>query len=250
MKVINKNRFEKLPSAVFMDIDDTLYPYEPAHNKAISAVRDLVSSEFEIAEENFDLVFNAARNEVKSILNGSPSGRNRVLYFQRMFELIGVGSAPLKALNCEQTYWNTLLSEAKLFDGVTSFLEELRLNGITILAVTNLTAQIQFRKLVYFNLHDAFDFIVTSEQVGFEKPDKRIFETALSHINCSGEDVWMIGDDLQCDIEGAKSAINATTLFKCSGNGVNYSTLDAIDARFSQFDKLTLMLQKINDDLV
>ena len=248
MKVINKSRFKKFPSAVFMDIDDTLYPYEPAHSKAISAVRDLVSSEFEIAEENFDQVFKAARNEVKSILNGAPSARNRVLYFQRMFELIGVGSSPLKALNCEQTYWNTLLSEAKLFDGVTSFLEELRLNGITIIAVTNLTAQIQLRKLVYFNLHDAFDFIVTSEQVGCEKPDKRIFDTALSHVNCPGENVWMVGDDLKCDIEGAKAAINATTLFKCNELDMGHLSSSAIDGYFSRYEKLTAMLLKLKRD--
>jgi putative hydrolase of the HAD superfamily len=250
MKLINKHRFEKLPSAVLMDIDDTLYSYASAHKKALSAVRVLVSSEFAVAEESFDKFYEAAREDVKAKLNGAPSARNRLLYFQRMFELLGVGSSVLKSLNCEQTYWNMLLSEAELFDGLTSFLDEVRLNGITLIAVSNLTSQIQFRKLVYFNLHDAFDFIVTSEQVGFEKPDKRIFETALSHINCSGEDVWMIGDDLQCDIEGAKSAINATTLLKCTGNGAHYSTSDAIDARFSHFDKLTLMLQRINGDLV
>lgn len=250
MKVINKSRFKKFPSAVFMDIDDTLYPYEPAHNKALSAVRDLVSSEFEIAEENFDQVFKAARNEVKSILNGAPSARNRVLYFQRMFELIGVGSSPLKALNCEQTYWNTLLSEAKLFDGVTSFLEELRLNGITIIAVTNLTAQIQLRKLVYFNLQDAIDFIVTSEQVGCEKPDKRIFETALSHVNCPGESVWMVGDDLKCDIEGAKAAISATTLLKRKELDVGRLSSGAIDGYFSGYEKLTAMLRKLGHSSV
>lgn len=248
MKIINKSRFKKLPSAIFMDIDDTLYPYEPAHSKAISAVRDLVSSEFEIAEENFDQVFSAARNEVKSILNGAPSARNRVLYFQRMFELVGVGSSPLKALNCEQTYWNTLLSEAKLFDGLTSFLDAVRLNGITLIAVSNLTSQIQFRKLVYFNLHDAFDFIVTSEQVGFEKPDKRIFETALSHVNCPGENVWMVGDDIECDIEGAKAGISATTLLKCKGRDMGRLSSGAIDGYFSGYEELTAMLRKLGND--
>ena len=247
MKIINKNRFRNLPSAVLMDIDDTLYSYRLAHTKAMLAVQDLVSGEFEIAEENFDQVFKAARDEVKSTLKGAPAARNRVLYFQRMFELIGVGSSSLKSLNCEQTYWNTLLSEAKLFDGLIPFLEELRLNGITIIAVTNLTSQIQFRKLVYFNLHDTFDFIVTSEQVGCEKPDKRIFETALSHVNCPGESVWMIGDDLKCDIEGAKTGINATTLFKCNELNVGHLSNGAIDGYFSDYGKLTAIIQKLKN---
>ena len=41
MRVIHKDRFEKLPSAVFIDIDDTLYPYEAAHTKAMAIVSKL-----------------------------------------------------------------------------------------------------------------------------------------------------------------------------------------------------------------
>ena len=248
MKIVNKTRFRKLPAVVFMDIDNTLYPYGPAHEKAMTAVHALVSSKFEIAEENFDKVFKAARAEVKDKLNGVPSARNRLLYFQRMFELIGVGSSVLNALNCEQTCRNTLLSEAELFDGLESFLDELRLNGIRVIAVTNLTAQIQFRKLVYFNLHDNFDFIVTSEQVGFEKPNQIIFKAALAHANCRGEDVWMVGDDLVCDIEGAKSSINATTLLKYEKSNAKLLASDAIDAHFLSFDKLTAMIRNIGNN--
>jgi HAD superfamily hydrolase (TIGR01549 family) len=247
MRVIKKDRFQKMPSAVFIDIDDTLYSYETAHIKAIVAVKNLVANKFEIAGKNFEEVFAAARADVKQCLEGAPSGRNRLLYFQKMFELIGVGSSPLDALNCEQTYWNTLMSESSLFPGVEEFLDELRLNGVPIIAVSNLTSQVQFRKLVYFELHEAFNFIVTSEQVGCEKPNPKIFEFALSRANCVGEDIWMVGDDLVCDIEGAKSAINATTLLKRGVMNQKISNYQAVDAHFSNFDKLTALLRRISD---
>lgn len=250
MRIINKDRFEKLPSAVFIDIDDTLYSYETAHTKAMATVKDLVANKFEIAGKNFEEVFAIARADVKQCLQGAPSGRNRLLYFQRMFELIGVGSSPLDALNCEQTYWNTLMSASSLFPGVVGFIDELRLNSIPIIAVTNLTSQVQFRKLVYFDLHEAFNFIVTSEQVGCEKPNPKIFEFALGFTNCPGEETWMIGDDLYCDIEGAKSAINAATILKRGVKDQKISNSQAVDAHFSDFDKLTGLLRGIGDDAV
>ena len=243
MKIYNNDRFEKLPAAVFIDIDDTLYSYSAAHSKALAAVRDLVSQQFEIAGKNFDQVFDAARAAVKTSLRDSPSSRNRLLYFQQMFELIGVGSSPLEALNCEQTYWNTLLSEAILFPGVREFLDELRLNGVPVIALTNLTAQIQFRKLVYFDLHECFNYIVTSEQVGCEKPVPKIFDSALSRVQSNGKDVWMVGDDYKCDIEGAKRAINAVTIWKKSIAFLDYTDRAAADAEFKEFDEITKLVR-------
>ena len=250
MRVVNKDRFKKLPSAVLVDIDNTLYSYETAHVKAMATVKDLVANKFEIAGKNFDEVFAAARADVKQCLEGAPSGRNRLLYFQKMFELVGVGSSPLDALNCEQTYWNTLMSESSLFQGVVGFLDELLLNGVSIIDVTNLTSQVQFRKLVYLELHETFNFIVTSEQVGCEKPNPKIFEFALGLAGCAGEETWMVGDDLLCDIEGAKSAINATTLLKQGVKNQKISNSQAVDAYFSDFDKLAELLRRIGDDTV
>jgi putative hydrolase of the HAD superfamily len=50
------------------------------------------------------------------------------------------------------------------------------------------------------------DFIVTSAQIGFRKPDLRTFRAALAHWNFSPGDVAMIGDRLDADVAGGKSA--------------------------------------------
>ena len=69
---------------------------------------------------------------------------------QRMLEIMGLGSQVLVALDLEQTYWRTFLNSAVLFDGVRELLDEIRLYGIPTAIVTDLTAQIQFRKIIYF----------------------------------------------------------------------------------------------------
>jgi HAD superfamily hydrolase (TIGR01549 family) len=103
-----------------------------------------------------------------------------------MLEIMGVGSQVLLALDFEQTYWRTFLSHAVLFEGVKELLDDLRLLGIPTAIVTDLTAQIQFRKVVYFNLDHYFDYIVTSEEAGYDKPHPAPFQIALEKMRPKG----------------------------------------------------------------
>ena len=46
MKINNPERFTRLPDAFLFDTDNTLYPYDPAHEAAQLAVREKVSKTF------------------------------------------------------------------------------------------------------------------------------------------------------------------------------------------------------------
>lgn len=50
------------------------------------------------------------------------------------------------------------------------------------------------------------DFIVTSAQVGFRKPDLRTFRAALAHWDFPPEQVAIVGDRLDADVAGGKRA--------------------------------------------
>lgn len=249
MKIINPQQFEKLPDAILFDTDNTLYPYDPAHRMAMKAVRDKVTRTFSITPEQFDLAFAQARNEVKGRLKNTASSHNRLLYLQRMLEIIGLGSQVLLALDFEQTYWRTFLSHAELFDGVKDLLDDLRLLDIPTAIVTDLNAQIQFRKIVYFGLDHYFDFIVTSEEAGFDKPHAAPFEIAINKMNPKGNRIWMIGDNEVNDIGGAKQKIGAITLQKVHEGvtvGTGENTPDCVFSEFSELRKLISGISKAN----
>ena len=59
----------------------------------------------------------------------------------------------------------------------------------------------QIRKLIKLGYKDIS--LVTSEEVGVEKPDEAIFYYALNKINLKPEQVIMIGDSYAKDILGA-----------------------------------------------
>ena len=56
------------------------------------------------------------------------------------------------------------------------------------------------------NLTGHVDFAVTSGETGFEKPDSRIFQMALSKAGVLAGEAVFIGDQLDSDIRGAQNA--------------------------------------------
>ena len=247
MKINNLERFARLPDAFLFDTDNTLYPYDPAHAAAQKAVRDKVITTFSILPDDFDKAFKEARNQVKTRLKHTASSHSRLLYLQRMLEIMGLGSQVLLALDFEQTYWRTFLSNAILFDGVKELLDDIRLLGTPTAIVTDLTAQIQFRKVVYFGLDNYFDYIVTSEEAGFDKPHEAPFQIALEKMRPKGDCIWMIGDNPVNDIRGAREKINAVTLQKVHDGVVLGTELNTPDANFTDFSDLRKLVAKLGN---
>jgi HAD superfamily hydrolase (TIGR01549 family) len=247
LKIYSKDRFNRLPDAILFDTDNTLYPYDPAHAEAQKAVRNKVVETLSIKPDDFDKAFKEARLQVKKRLKGTASSHSRLLYLQRMLEIMGLGSQVLLALDFEQTYWRTFLSHAVLFDEVKELLDDLRLLGIPTAIVTDLTAQIQFRKIVYFGLDHYFDYIVTSEEAGFDKPHPAPFEIALEKMKPEGTNIWMIGDNPINDTKGARENINATTLQKYHEGTPIGKNEHAPDGAFKEFKQLRELIKSLEN---
>lgn len=246
MKIYKPECFTKLPDAILFDTDNTLYDYMPAHSAALKAVREKVVSTLSINANEFEKIYDEARLQVKQRLKETASSHSRLLYLQRMLEIMGLGSQVLLALDFEQTYWRTFLSNARLFDGVKELLDDIRLLDVPTAIVTDLTSQIQFRKIVYFGLEGHFDYIVTSEESGFDKPHVASFEMALQKMQPRGDCVWMIGDNPKSDIAGARKAIQAVTLQKLH-TGVELGVgINAPDASFVEFLELKKLIIKLS----
>lgn len=245
MKIFDQGRLSRLPDAILFDTDNTLYPYDPAHAAAMKAVKEKVIRTFSIIPEDFDKAYNEARHQVKIRLKETASSHSRLLYLQRMLEIMGLGSQVLLALDFEQTYWRTFLSRAILFDEVKELLDDIRLLGIPTAIVTDLTAQIQFRKVVYFGLDQYFDFVVTSEEAGHDKPHEAPFQIALKKMRPKGDCIWMIGDNPVNDIRGAREKINAVTLQKVHSDTELGTGANAPDAAFKEFGELRRFIARL-----
>ncbi len=242
LDIRSRERFRTLPDAVLFDTDNTLYPYPPAHRAGIEASRKKAKELLSLEPRQFDDLYARARRDVKARLQGTASAHSRLLYFQRIFELLGLKTQVLLTLDLQQTYWRSFLSSVELFPGTRAFLGELRYAGIPTAVVTDLTAVIQFRKLVYLGLDSEFDYVITSEEAGRDKPDPAPFELALEKLNITRGTLWMIGDQPIDDIRGARETISAITLQK-RHQGVEVA--ESADLVFGHYDELRQLFAEL-----
>ncbi len=72
--------------------------------------------------------------------------------------------------------------------------------------ITNGFVEVQYNKIKNAGLEKFFSNTITSEEAGFQKPHKQIFEFSLEKAGAKAEESIMIGDDLIIDLLGAKQA--------------------------------------------
>lgn len=186
---------------LLLDIDNTIYAYKPAHEHALNQVLSFCNENFGLHNATVLEAYQLARKKVHLELDTTAASHNRLLYFQKMLEALAVNSLD-HSLKLYEMYWDHFLEKMTPFDGIYEVVEHYK-NKICL--VTDLTADIQHRKIHHLGLSKYASKLVTSEEAGKEKPHPYIFMLALQKLNLKADEVCMIGDNFKKDIVGASN---------------------------------------------
>ncbi len=101
-----------------------------------------------------------------------------------------------------------------LFDDVLAVLSALKKRKLVLGLLTNLARDMTpiCQKL---GLEPYLDFVVTSEEVGVDKPDPLIFLTALERAGVSASEAVHVGDQYKSDVIGARGVGITPVLIDC-----------------------------------
>ena len=123
-----------------------------------------------------------------------------------LYESQGI-EIPLSSEEIDTIFWDAA-APGKPTEGMKEFLEYLKNNGIRTGVISNIAyaAAVVVERINRLLPENAFEFIITSSNYMFRKPNKRIFDLALEKAELAPEDVWYIGDQYECDIKGALNA--------------------------------------------
>jgi HAD superfamily hydrolase (TIGR01509 family) len=121
----------------------------------------------------------------------------------RFLEELGVAGTPA-AQAALKAHDAALLAHIRPMPGVPGTLEELA-QGLTLGVVTNGPGLWQREKLQAAGLVTYFTILLISEEVGWSKPDPRIFQAALAQARCPAERALFCGDRWRIDIQGASA---------------------------------------------
>lgn len=166
-----------------------------------------------VSWDQFIETYYISKKEVKELIPNSAASHSRYLYFQRTLEILNMRFNPNLVYRANEIYWNYVIKHMKLYPSVLETLRTLKEYHYKICIVTDLTADIQNRKLQKLNIEKYIDYMVTSEEAGKDKPNTRELTLALKKMNLTKDEVIMIGNNPKTDIQLAKNAGINSILF-------------------------------------
>jgi putative hydrolase of the HAD superfamily len=97
-------------------------------------------------------------------------------------------------------------STIHLFPDALETLDRLRAAGLRLALVTNGVSETHAEKIVALGIRDHFDAVLMPDEVGFAKPDARVFHLACERIGVAPNEAAHVGDNWMSDVAGAKGA--------------------------------------------
>jgi HAD superfamily hydrolase (TIGR01549 family) len=196
-----------LPELILFDLDETLFDDAYARRRGLATVRRLDAAlaghSLDWLVDQYGRLLNAThRIEVEQGVDLLTSRRER---FRRLGAMCGRSWSERRIDTLVARYREAYTTGARAIRGSAPLLDQLAAHA-QVGVVTNNRVQEQEAKLEAIGLRDRIDFLVTSEDVGFWKPDRRIFDIALKRAAVTAEQAVMIGDSWEYDVLGAMAA--------------------------------------------
>lgn len=183
-------------AGVLFDLDGTLYDRD-------GAVRELASLQHAAFAEQLGPVSKERYIERWLELDAHGLGDKRSLHAVLAREL---GMSDAFGERLREHFQQTYPALGQAFPDVITTLAELRRRGLKLALVTNGTVRAQEGKLRRLAIEPFFDAVLISEREGVRKPEREIFERALSRLGVLPANAWHVGDHPLADVAGSSAA--------------------------------------------
>jgi HAD superfamily hydrolase (TIGR01549 family) len=221
VKDISMGRNDNEISAILFDLDGTIRHSRPRgidifHKLAFDlgvSFDDEVKKQAERWTHKYFAMSDAMQEDSLST-GGSLSGEFWLKYTRRHLERLGAPQDYLQELSIIITEKMDLSyqPESYISDDVMPALKILKGSGFTLGLITNRNQSIT-TLLAEHELDGIFDIILTAGEVGYWKPDPRIFYYALQVLKLDAGRAVYIGDNYFADVLGSRAAGLTPILF-------------------------------------
>jgi putative hydrolase of the HAD superfamily len=183
---------------MLFDLDDTLLNRDKAVDKLFSIILEKCYGDIKHS------VVNEMSRKFKEYDKRSYGDNDKINVLESLFEEFPpTYRLPRKSI---QDFWNHHFPQCFTINQHTMNIINTIKMHVKVAIITNGSTQRQKAKMINTNVNSYFDIITISEEAGFSKPDKRIFELALNKLNVQPEDALFVGDDIEKDIGGCQNA--------------------------------------------
>lgn len=186
---------------ILFDADGTLYDFDKAAVEALKSCFNKYNLEWTI---NTFLIYEDVNKKIwndfeKGLITTKEIKRER---FKRFFDIIEISN--IDSLKFSNDYLEFLSQNNYLLEGAKDIVKWSS-EKFELAIVTNGLASVQNPRFKNSELRKYFKHIIISEEIGFAKPKKEIFDYSFDLLNNpSKESVIIIGDNLTSDIKGGE----------------------------------------------
>ncbi|MGI6239170.1 MAG: YjjG family noncanonical pyrimidine nucleotidase [Christensenellales bacterium] len=186
--------------ALLIDADDTIFDFQAAERAAINAVLVLAGIRDPGAGARYARI---NRGYWEKLERGEVTASElRVARFRDFAREYDVSIAPETLAD---VFVDALSNERALIPGAQETVAAIAVH-MPVAIVTNGIAQVQHARFDASSIMRHIAAFVISGEVGFQKPDPRIIDLALSRLGASASDALFAGDSLASDMLAAARA--------------------------------------------
>ncbi len=190
--------------AVIFDIDDTLYSFRNALPPAMEAICRYAEANLGIPGEEFGAQFSQEYRRLQEEQGQKGIIHNRQIRFLRILEARGLPLHHVPIL--DKLFWDTLYAAMVPEPGIHECMAGLRDRGYRVGIGSNMMLSPQMQKLIRLDLLQYCNFVVTSEEAVFDKPELPFFALCVKKAGVDPGECLFIGDNLQNDVLAPEKA--------------------------------------------
>ncbi|MGX7029816.1 HAD family hydrolase [Vagococcus zengguangii] len=193
---------------IFFDLDDTLYDQMAPFKKAYEQV--FVEEKYQTIDL-IELFEHRQKYSIEAYTLFTQGELTKLEMFSyrlcRSFEAMDVKITDEQALAFQEAYQG-FQGKIELDQEMVKVLDYCTANAIPIGILSNGEEQHQWKKIKHLNLEKWFtkENIFVSGAIGFDKPDRRIFEHVRTCMQLEEHELCLIGDNFENDVVGASGA--------------------------------------------
>ncbi len=202
----------KIPKMILFDYGQTLIAEQKFDGvKGTEAVLSYaVKNKYYLSAEQVQARANAIKQELGRF---DPEKRHlfqieipNTMFTPYLYESLGIEIA-LSNSEIDTVFWNAAAPGTPT-EGIEHFLEMVGNKGIRTGVISNISyaPSVVAERINRLLPANTFEFIITSSNFMFRKPNRRIFDLALEKAGLQADEVWYIGDQYECDVKGSLNA--------------------------------------------
>lgn len=189
--------------AIFFDVGNTLFFYN------YDFLRGMLEERFsvDVTSEELEATHQIIRRSMGPLLDQGLSHELIVEEaYRRWFRSIGIEDEKISLIiEAIKNHPFRHLFWARIDEGTKEILTWFRDRGYRLGIISNAEGQIR-RLIEHAGIESSFETILDSKEVGFQKPDGRIFKKALEDLNVEPSEAVHVGDIFEADVVGARAA--------------------------------------------